>query len=81
MATVLRECLMGFIQIYTVPLIHKCSYEFDINKREEGLIVTDLVGVRVMCKAIYTEILQALIYRGLLDTQNDTNQSTVRSCS
>ena len=71
-ATVHRECLMNFVQVYTVPLTHECSYEFDIE-RGKGPTATILVGMGVMCSVICMEVLEALVYEGFLDTQDNTN--------
>ena len=55
-----------------MPLTHECSYEFDIE-RGKGLTATSLVGMGIMCSAIRTEVLEALVYEGFLDTQDNTN--------
>ena len=55
-----------------MPLTHKCSYEFDIE-RGKGPTATSLAGMGVMCSAICSEVLEALVYKGFLDTQDNTN--------
>ena len=55
-----------------MPLANKCSYEFDI-KMGKGLSATGLAGMGVMCSAICAKILEGLVYKGFLDTQENTN--------
>ena len=69
--TLLGECLTNLIQVYTMTLGHKCSYEFDIE-RGKGPTATILVGMGVMCSVICMEVLEALVYKGFLDTQDNT---------
>ena len=71
-ATVLGECLSNLIQIYTVPLFHKRGYEFDIQ-RGKFPVAASLVGMRIMCSAVYAEVLKALIDKGFFDTQDSTD--------
>ena len=61
-----------------MPLIHECSYEFDISEGKD-LIATSLVGMRIMCHAICTEILEALVCHGLLDTQKDRDLVQIKA--
>ena len=71
-ATLLGEYLTNLIQVYTMTSGHKCGYEFDIE-RGKGPTATSLAGMGVMCSAICTEVLEALVYEGFLDTQDNTN--------
>ena len=52
-----------------MPLVHKCGYEFDIKAGKDP-IATNLSGMGIMCNTICAEVLQTLVYKSLLDTQD-----------
>ena len=52
-----------------MPLVHECGYEFDI-KTGKDLIATSLLGMGIMCNTICAEVLQTLVDKRLLDTQD-----------
>jgi hypothetical protein len=60
-----------FVQVDTVSLVYKCCNKFDIYIGK-GLIATSLVGMRIMCCAVYLKILETLIDCGLPDTKGST---------
>jgi hypothetical protein len=53
-------------------LIHKSSYKFDINARKDSIAASP-VSMGIAGNAICAEILETLIYEGLLDTQDITD--------